>query len=137
MPTVQVAAMLLGAPPSAARVLQALSTVTAMALVARAWAVDAPLPARAAVLACAAILATPFAFDYDLAVLAIPVAFLGYDRWRTVWRPGEKALLVAAWCAPLAAPAIAEATSISLTPALLLALAWTALRPVPGNGEAS
>ena len=61
------------------------------------------------------------------------VAFLGYDRWRTGWRPGEKALLVAAWCAPLATPAIAEATSLSLTPALLLALAWTALRPPPAT----
>jgi hypothetical protein len=131
MPTTQVAAMLLGAPPAAARVLQGLSTLVAMALVARAWAIAAPLPARASVLACAAILATPFAFDYDLALLALPVAFLGYDRWRTGWRPGEKALLVAAWCAPLAAPAIAEATSLSVTPALLLALAWTALRPAP------
>ncbi|MDP2316088.1 MAG: glycosyltransferase family 87 protein [Pseudomonadota bacterium] len=126
MPTVQVAAMLLGAPPPVARIAQGVSTLVAAILVARVWGQGASLAARASVLACAAILATPFAFDYDLAVLAIPVAFLGYDRWKNGWQRGERPLLVAAWAAPLAAPAIAEWTSVSLTPLLLLALVWTA-----------
>ena len=67
-------------------------------------------------------------------MLAVPVAFLGYERWKSGWNPGEKGLLVAAWCAPLAAPAIAMATGLSLTPALLGALIWTALRSRRAEG---
>jgi hypothetical protein len=127
MPTVQVAAMLLGAPASVARVAQGLSTLGAAAAVGVLWARGAPLASRASGLACAAVLATPFAFDYDLALLAVPIAFLGWEGWRNGWRRGERALLVAAWTAPLAAPAIAEATRISPAPLLLAALVWTAL----------
>ena len=74
------------------------------------------------------MLATPFAFDYDLAVLAVPVAFLGAEGLRTGFRPGEIELMVCAWVAPLAAPAIAEWTHVSLMPALLVALVVVAAR---------
>ncbi len=128
MPTVQVAAMLLGAPAALARGVQSVSTLLAVAAVAFAWGRNLPLATRATTLACAALLATPFAFDYDLAVLGLPIAFLGWQGAREGWRPGDVALLVAAWVAPLAAPAIAEATSVSLAPLLLALLVGAALR---------
>ncbi len=140
MPTVQVAALLAGAPVPVARGLQAVSTVVATLAVAWTWARGMALVTRVTTLACAALLATPFAFDYDLAVLAVPIAALGWEGARTGFRRGEVPLLVAAWVAPLAAPAIAEGTGVSLMPLLLGALlvaAWRRATPRAALAEAA
>lgn len=128
MPTVQVAALLLGAPAALARGAQVVSTLAAVGAVAVAWGRGASAVTRAVTLACAALLATPFAFDYDLAVLAVPIAFLARDGARDGFRAGEVPLLVAAWVAPLAAPAIASGTNVSLTPVLLVLLVAAGFR---------
>ncbi|MEW9808745.1 glycosyltransferase family 87 protein [Mesorhizobium sp. ZMM04-5] len=67
--------------------------VVALAIgVARLWRSDAAFDLKAAALAIATILASPYAFIYDLVVLAIPLAFLG----RTGFSPREAAVVVAA-----------------------------------------
>lgn len=147
MPTVQVAAMLAGVPVAGARAAQTISSLVAFGLVAWAWGRGASATTRAVVLACAAVLATPFGFDYDLAVLAVPIAVLavrygppalardappatgGGTPSPGSWAPPayEIPVLTAAWAAPLWVPAVAQATDIGLAPALLVALIGVAL----------
>ncbi|MFZ5480271.1 MAG: glycosyltransferase family 87 protein [Myxococcota bacterium] len=127
MPTVQVAAMLLGAPVAAARVLQAVAALAAAGAMVALWARGASFTARAASLVGALFLVTPFAFDYDQALLAIPAAAIGWEVLQGRGRRGEGWLAVAAWIAPLAVPAIAGATRVQLGPALaawLVVAAW-------------
>lgn len=128
MPTVQVAAMLLGAPIAAARAAQAVATLAAFVSVAWAWARPRTMAARVCVVVGAVFLSTPFAFDYDTALLALPAAWLGRDLLAGEGRRGDGWLVAACWLAPLAVPAIATGTGLQLGPALSAALVVRGLR---------
>lgn len=68
-----------GAGASAAWAAQGLLTATAIVLTMRCWqSRRVPYPLKAALLAAAALVATPYVFAYDLPVLAVALAFL----WR-------------------------------------------------------
>jgi arabinofuranan 3-O-arabinosyltransferase len=57
---------------------------------------------KAAVLSTAALIATPYAFAYDMAALAIPVAFLARDQTRCGLLRGEQTILIVLFGASLA-----------------------------------
>jgi glycosyl transferase family 87 len=57
---------------------------------------------KAATLAAAALIATPYAFAYDMAAIAIPAAFLASDQMRHGFLRGEQAILMALFGASLA-----------------------------------
>lgn len=129
MPTVEVAALLGGAPLGIARALQALAAVGAAFALVFAWARPLSEPARVAVLAGAIFLLTPFAFDYDTALLALPALWLGRDWLRPEGgRRGEGVLVVALWLAPIALPAVAYLTHVQLGPVLAILLFAAAFR---------
>ena len=72
------------------------------AIVWLVWRSPARYALKAAVLSTAALLATPYAFAYDLAALAIPVAFLARDQMRCGLLRGEQTILLGLFCAVLA-----------------------------------
>jgi alpha-1,2-mannosyltransferase len=79
---------------------------------------------HAAALATGVLLMTPYMMDYDLVVLALPIAWLALDGLRSGFLPWEKSLLVFAWLLPLFARAIATGLLIPVAPlAMLLLLA--------------
>ena len=53
-------------------------------------------------LSSAALLATPYAFAYDTAAIVIPAAFLATDQLNRGLLPGEKAIWIVLFVAPLA-----------------------------------
>jgi arabinofuranan 3-O-arabinosyltransferase len=57
---------------------------------------------KAATLSAAALLASPYAFAYDMAVIAIPVAFLARDQMRCGMLRGEQTILLGLFCVTLA-----------------------------------
>lgn len=70
------AAMLLGATPAVAAVLQAVVSATAAAFVALVWHRNLPLPIRAASLVSATLVAVPLALFYDLVLAGVAAAWL-------------------------------------------------------------
>jgi hypothetical protein len=58
------------------------------------WRAEIRYSLKAATLSCAALMATPYAFAYDLAAIAIPMAFLGRDQISYGLLRGEQAILV-------------------------------------------
>ena len=78
--------------------------------------------AQALVTIVATMLATPYMFDYDMVVLALPLAWLTADGIKRGWQPYEREILVAAWVAPLIAPNIAELTQLQLAPSVTIGL---------------
>lgn len=70
------AALLVGAPPSAAVVVQAVATAIAAIFVAIVWRRNLPLPIRAASLISATLLAVPLALFYDLVLAGVAAAWL-------------------------------------------------------------
>jgi hypothetical protein len=59
-------------------------------------------PLKAATLAAAALIATPYAFAYDMAAIAAPAAFLASDQMRHGFLRGEQAIVMALFGASLA-----------------------------------
>ncbi len=85
----------LGVPMEVAYGLQGLTLLAGGLLVWKVWNSDTSFEAKAIVLVGAGLLATPFALSYDLALLAVPFAFLihyGANRPLPAWT----ALLTAA-----------------------------------------
>ena len=117
-----------GAPVSYAYALQgALVVALALALI-RLWRGNAPYSQKAAALCLAAILATPYTFDYDMVALAPAIAFLAADGLARGFAPWEKTALAALWLAPLIARSVAHATLIPLGVPAMLAIFVLLLR---------
>jgi alpha-1,2-mannosyltransferase len=84
---------------------------------------------HAAALATAILLATPYIIDYDLVVLALPIAWLALEGRRSGFLPWEKSLLAFTWLLPLFARSLAGGARIPIAPlAMLLLLADTLRR---------
>lgn len=128
MPTVFAMLRLLGVGVGAAYAAQALCALAAVAGVVALWRSQAPLALRGAMLVVATMLATPYMFDYDMVVLALPLAWLAADGMARGWQRHEREILVAAWIAPLVAPNIAELTHLQLAPLVTIALFVLILR---------
>lgn len=116
-----------GAPVDAAYAGQAAVALGCAGLLASIVARRPGGPAEMASLACCTLLATPFALHYDLAIAAVPLAWLAAEAGRAGWRPGERAAAAALFAAPLAILVAAFAAGLPLAPpalAALLLLLW-------------
>jgi hypothetical protein len=78
--------------------------------------------AELAALAVASLLVTPYLYDYDLVVLAAPMAWMAGQASRTGWLWGEKILLLLLYLAPLGARAAGLLLGVTIAPLLLLAM---------------
>ncbi|MDB5716034.1 MAG: hypothetical protein JWO15_3431, partial [Sphingomonadales bacterium] len=76
----------------------------------------------AALCVCAGALISPFFLDYDLTVMAIPLAWLFAEGLRRGFLPWEKAILVAGYLLPLVARDLALNFGIPIGPLVLIAL---------------
>jgi hypothetical protein len=76
---------------------------------------------QASTLVLGTFLFTPYAFSYDLAMLALPLAWLGWEGYNAGWLPGEPALLCLGWLLPFITSVMAL-IKCQLTPLILAAL---------------
>jgi arabinofuranan 3-O-arabinosyltransferase len=81
---------------------QAVVTSTIAVVVWLVWRSNARYPLKAATLSAGAVIASPYAFAYDLAAIAIPVAFLARDQISFGLLKGEQTIAVALFGAALA-----------------------------------
>ncbi len=81
-----------------------------------------------AALTAAALLFTPFLYDYDLALLAVPLACLAALAQTTGWLAWEKLLLAALFLLPLVARAGGLLAGVAIGPPLVAALLLLAAR---------
>ncbi len=92
------------------------------------WRSPAAVELKAAALACACLLTTPYVLDYDLVVLAIAIAFLVRLGLANGFRDYELSVLSLAWAAPLFTRAIAGAIGLPLGFIAMLMLYGLTLR---------
>ena len=76
----------------------------------------------------AALLASPFLLDYDLALLAVPLAWIAREALRGGFLPWEKAVLVAAFILPAVSRPLATYACVPAAPLVLAALLALVLR---------
>jgi hypothetical protein len=95
---------------------------TLAATLAWLWHSDAAFELKAAALAVASLLATPYVLDYDLVVLGLAIAYLVRLGLANGFRSFEISALVAAWIVPLWSRGIAQITAIPLGLSVMLLL---------------
>ncbi len=100
------------------------SVTSAAAVALLAWTAWHRPGARveAAAMATAALLFTPFLYDYDLALLCVPLACLLALAQPGGWRPWEKLLLAALYLLPLVARASGLLLGLTIGPVLVAGL---------------
>ncbi|CAN5339176.1 glycosyltransferase family 87 protein [soil metagenome] len=92
------------------------------------WRSQAAFELKAAALAIASLLATPYVLDYDMVVLAIAIAFLVRHGRARGFHAYEISLLALAWTAPFLTRSIAGLSGIPLGLIVMLALYAMTLR---------
>ncbi|MBF0392168.1 MAG: DUF2029 domain-containing protein, partial [Alphaproteobacteria bacterium] len=95
--------------------------LAAASVVLRLWRGAARFEMKAAALCLGTLLITPFAYAYDLVLLALPTAWLWRDILDRGRRPGDALAIAAGVLLPFATPAIANAFHVQIAP---LGLAW-------------
>jgi hypothetical protein len=128
IPSLYIALRMLGLSATPAYALHALLALGVAATVAHVWRRGGSAMLNGAVLVTGGLIVPPYLFDYDLALLAIPIAILAWDGVQRGWLRHEREVLVAAWLAPLAAPGIAEWSGAPVAILCLVALFATAVR---------
>jgi Glycosyltransferase family 87 len=119
---------------------QGVMALCAVIVVWFVWRAPVRYALKAAVLSAATLLASPYAFTYDLAAAAIPVAFLAIDQMRWGFLRGEQTVLVGLFVAILGLlvtfrdpPDGITFGSLPIGPVVMLTILGVALRRVPGS----
>ena len=103
-----------GGPVAVAYAAQGAVTLASAGALVWLWRSDAAFALKAAALAIAMMLGTPYSLDYDMMVLAVAIAFLAADGIARGFGPYEKSALAFLWLVPLIARSVAELTLIPL-----------------------
>lgn len=137
MPTVFAFLRLLGTPVSIAYGIHFLVAALAAATVWQVWRRCPSWPLRNATLVVATFLVSPYLFEYDLAWLALPVAWMTQLGLSEGWHRGERELLIAAWLLPFALHVVARGFPLHLQigPWVLMALLWIIVHRSRGLAE--
>jgi hypothetical protein len=113
---------------------QGLTTLGMAVVVWVVWRSRGRYATRAAALSAAALIASPYAFAYDLAAIAVPVAFLAKDQMDHGLLRGEQTTLLVLFAASVSLFAMAgKAPGGAL---ILLTLLWLILRRAVHGGVA-
>jgi hypothetical protein len=113
----------LGLPLPLAYAAQAVSAIAAGVIVLDVWRRPVPVEIKGAVLMFACLLATPYAFYYDLPMTLFGITWLAADARRTGFLPWEKFAWLLVVVLPVTLSIIAEVMGFQTLPAAL----WFAL----------
>ena len=92
------------------------------------WRSRAAPELKSAALVTACLMVTPYVLDYDLIVLALPIAWLAACGLRQGFLPWEKITLLATWLLPLLSRALAKYMYLPIAPLVMAALLLLILR---------
>ena len=129
------AACLLGASVTIATALHGIVALAIAALCLLAWWRGGSLELRVALAVSGTALVVPALYDYDLVILAVPMAILAADGLRNGWMPGLRTILVIAWLTPMIGSPLARYAHLPLMPLVLLALFWACWRRVTSQNR--
>jgi hypothetical protein len=107
---------------------QASASIIVLALLVAAQIRRPRHPAEGPLMVAATLITTPFLLDYDLALLAIPLAWATNAGSRTGFLAWEKTVLVSGYVLPLLSRTVAGALNIPLTPLITCAVFAILLR---------
>jgi len=92
------------------------------------WFRGASFAIRASVLTLCALIFTPHAFAYDLTILILPLAWIGWEGHTKGWLGWEQAVLFLGWWVPLFSVLPGKPINLLLIPLIIMVLLFFALR---------
>jgi alpha-1,2-mannosyltransferase len=113
---------------AASYTLQAIVSLIIAAVVVWIWRLPAPVAVKGAALVTGTLMVTPYMIDYDMALLAAPIAWLACEGLRNGFLPYEKSILFLAWIFPLFARSLSLFVGLPLTPIVLTVVILDILR---------
>lgn len=116
MVTTLASVRLVGGNEGMAWLLQGAVTACAVGVVFLVWRHSASPSTCASVLILGTLLATPYAFDYDLFILSLPIAWMAWEGTQGGWNSQKKLVLFFAWLSPFIIPVLARETGFQLGP---------------------
>jgi len=116
----------LGDGVSLAWLAQGLAITSMGVVVSLVWRSPVRYTLKAATLSAASLVATPYAFGYDMAAIAIPVAFLARDQMQCGLLRGEQTLLLTVFGASL----LCNLEPLPLEPVVVITLVCIILRRI-------
>ncbi|WP_158915012.1 glycosyltransferase family 87 protein [Caulobacter sp. S45] len=128
VPSLFAALRLLGVPQTPALGASLAFAVPFVVLTVIAWRRKGPLALKAGLAVLATLLLSPYLFDYDLVLLAIPIGALAAYGQGTSLPLGGRATLVLVFAAPLVLESVAYALHLQLTPVILALCFWAVWR---------
>jgi len=93
-----------------------------------AWRRPGSIALRGALLATTTLMATPYIFDYDLTLLALPIAWMASLGVRNGFLPWEKTVLLTAWLLPLLSRTIGKYAHLPAAPLVTVLLLTMVLK---------
>jgi len=120
-------ATLLGAGIEVAYAVQAAVSLCVAAAVLWIWRRPVSMPLKNAALVTGTLLVTPYVMDYDLTLLALPIAWLAVEALRTQFLNWERIALFAACLLPIVSRGIGS-LGLPIGPIVLLVLLTLILR---------
>jgi len=109
-------------PLQASYAIQAVTAMSAAAVLVWLWMGNCSYRLKAAAVVICGLLATPYLFDYDLTTLGIAIAFLALEGMERGFLPYEKSTLALAWLAPVLERRVAGDSGIPLCALINIAL---------------
>lgn len=129
------AARMLGAPAPIALAVQLAATAALGAYVFVVWRRVETMALRLAALATAALLATPYGFYYETAILVPALLMVARQAVETGWLRGERVSMIAVWSAAIFMPGPEAVPGFPISFAVALgAFAIAARRAAPAAG---
>jgi alpha-1,2-mannosyltransferase len=124
------AVRMLGGSIELAYVAQAIFALAAAAVVISAWRRKPGIELMGAVLVTASLMVTPYVLDYDLVLLALPIAWLAALGLRNGFLPWEKFTLLTVFLLPLLSRMMGQYLHLPVAPLVMAALLWIVMRRV-------
>lgn len=111
-----------------AYVFQAVVAIYAASAVVWVWQTRRPFALKAATLAVGSLMVSPYVLQYDLVLLALPIAWLAMEGFEKGFLPYEKAVLSVAWILPRVSLPVSQSAKIPIAPIVIIALLTAILR---------
>ena len=128
VPSMFVALAWLGVPHTVALAVHGAIALAALLATLWAWRRPGPLALKAALAVLATLIATPYSFNYDLVLLALPIAAVAETARRHPLPVGTKLIMGLAVLTPNLFLSLAQHTHVQLTPLAILVVFWAVWR---------
>jgi hypothetical protein len=126
-----------GGSVDVAYLFQVVVAIYAAVAVVLVWQSSRPFALKAATLAVGSLMVSPYVLQYDLVLLALPIAWLAMEGFKTGFLPYEKAVLSIAWLLPRITLPFSQTAKIPIGPIVIIALMTVVLRRAMHHRESA